>query len=135
MARDETKSTAVTFGSYADEWMRSRIDLAERTIELYRWLLDRHIEPTFADMSLEGIAPPDVRAWHADAARRHPTTVAKAYRLLSSIMRTAVADELIRRNPCQVRGAAVEKAPERPTATIAEVEALADAMPPTCVSP
>lgn len=41
-----------------------------------------------------------------------------------------MADELIHRNPCQVRGAAVEKAPERPIATIAEVVALADAMPP-----
>ena len=46
------------------------------------------------------------------------------------MMPTAMADELIHRNPCQVRGAAVEKAPERPIATIAEVAALADAMPP-----
>jgi integrase len=48
---------------------------------------------------------------------------------LSSIMRTAVSDELIARNPCQVRGAAVEKAPERPIATIAEVDALTRSMP------
>jgi integrase len=110
--------------------MRSRVDLAERTVELYRWLLDRHIEPTFGSRRIEDIAPSDVRSWHADAARQHPTTAAKAYRLFSSIKRTAVADELIRRNPCQVRGAAVERAPERPVATIAEVGALAAAMPP-----
>jgi integrase len=109
--------------------MRSRIDLAERTEELYRWLLRRHIEPTFASHPLDEIEPPDVRAWYASAAQAHPTTAAKAYRLLSSIMRTAVSDELIRRNPCQVRGAAVERAPERPVATIAEVEALTLAMP------
>jgi integrase len=100
-------------------------------IELYQWLLDRHIGPTFAGKALAAIAPPAVRTWHAGAARMHPTTAAKAYRLFSSIMRSAVSDQLIHRNPCQVRGAAVEKAPERPIATIAEVDALAEAMPPS----
>jgi integrase len=119
-----------TLTSYADKWICSRVDLAERTVELYRWLLERHIEPIFGSYPLEDIRPSDVRAWYADSARKHPTTAAKAYRLLSSILRTAATDEVIRRNPCQVRGAAVEKAPERPIATIAEVVALSDAMPP-----
>jgi integrase len=128
-AKGEAGATQVMFADYAAEWMRCRTDLAERTEELYQWLLRRHIEPTFASHPLEEIEPPDVRAWYATAARIRPTTAAKAYRLSSSIMRTAVSDELIPRNPCQVRGAAVEKAPERPIATIAEVEALAQAMP------
>ena len=115
--------------SYAERPMRSRIDLAERTVELYRWRPDWHIEPTLGSYSLEDIAPSDVRVWHANSAQNTLTTAAKAYRLLS-MMRTAMADESIHRNPCQVRGAAVEKAPERPIATIAEVAALADAMPP-----
>jgi hypothetical protein len=110
VTQDDVK--AMMLASYAEVWMRSRIDLAQRAVELYRWLLDRHIEPTFGSDLLEEISPADVRSWHAEAAREHPTTAAKAYRLLSSIMRTAVADELIRRNPCQVRGAAAEKAPE-----------------------
>lgn len=38
---------AVVFRDYADRWLTSRHDLAERTVELYRWLLDRHILPTF----------------------------------------------------------------------------------------
>jgi integrase len=123
------KPTKLVLRTYAAEWMQSRTDLAERTTELYAWLLDRHIEPTFGSMPLDEIAPSDIRSWFAGSARLHPTTAAKAYRLLSSIMRTAVTDELIRRNPCQIRGAAVEKAPERPIATIAEVEALAQSMP------
>lgn len=130
MSPDDAKPNTITLTTYADEWIRSRIDLAIRTVELYRWLLDRHIGPTFGSRPLDGISPSDVRAWHAESARKHPTTAAKAYRLLSSVMRTAVADELIRCNPCQVRGAAVERAPERPIASIAEVDALADAMPP-----
>ena len=36
-----------------------------------------------------------VRTWNARIARDTPTTAAKAYRLLSTIMRTTVADELV----------------------------------------
>jgi integrase len=129
VAHPTNKPANLVLRTYAAEWMQSRTDLAERTTELYAWLLDRHIEPTFGSMPLDEMAPSDVRLWFAGSARLHPTTAAKAYRLLSSIMRTAVADELIRRNPCQIRGAAVEKAPERPIATIAEVDALAESMP------
>jgi integrase len=119
----------VTFAQYAEEWLEGRPDLAVRTVELYRWLLRRHIEPTFGEVPLDGLTPAAVRLWHASIAREHPTTAAKSYRLVSSIMRTALTDELIAKSPCQVRGAAAEHAPERPIATMAEVDALAAAMP------
>lgn len=45
-------------------------------------------------------------------------------------METAADDELIRRNPCRIRGAGKETAEERPTATVAQVDALADALGP-----
>ena len=57
--------------------------------------------------------------------RPGPVTVAKAYRLLRTICETAVSDEMIARNPCNLKGAAVEHSPERPVLTVAEVEALA----------
>jgi len=44
--------STVTFGAYADEWLGARHDLAVRTVELYRWLLRRHITPTFGDVPL-----------------------------------------------------------------------------------
>jgi integrase len=56
--------------------------------------------------------------------------VAKAYRVLRAILYTAVDDELIRRNPCRIRGAGEDSAPERPVLTIAEVYAVADAIEP-----
>ena len=123
-------ASALLFGDYSKNWIAVRIGLAERTIELYQWLLRRHVGPTFNDRPLASITPPDVRLWHAGLANIHATTAAKAYHLLSCIMRTAVSDELIVRNPCQVRGAATEHAPERPIASMAEVDALAEAMPP-----
>ena len=54
--------------------------------------------------------------------------MAKAYRLLRTICETAVSDEMIGRNPCNIKGAAVEHSPERPVLSVAEVEALAGAI-------
>jgi len=119
----------VTLGAYADLWLAHRPDLRPRTVELYRDLLDRRILPVFGETDLSRITPSAVRAWHAELAGRHPSTAAKAYRLLRAILNTAVTDERITRNPCRVEGAGVERASERPTASIAEVDALADAMP------
>ncbi len=73
-----------------------------------------------------------MREWRAEriAATGAATTVAKAYRLLKAILETAADDELIRRNPCRIRGAGKEAAAEREIATVEQVDALADAVGP-----
>jgi integrase len=82
-------------------------------------------------VDLDEITPPAVRTWRAERLGvTGATTVAKAYRLLKAILQTAADDELIPRNPCRIRGAGKESAPERPIATVAQVDALADAMGP-----
>lgn len=75
------------------------------------------------------LTPSKVRGWYAALAQAHPTTAAKAYRLLATILRTAVTDGLLLASPCKVRGGGTERAPERPVATVAEVDALANALP------
>ena len=114
---------------YADQWLNQRQDLAFRTKELYRHLLDRHIFPSLGQVTLTGLTPSAIRSWHANLATVHPSTAAKAYRLLSAILRTAVADDLLLSSPCRTKGAGVERPAERPTASIAEVTALEAAMP------
>ncbi|MEJ8636297.1 site-specific integrase [Streptomyces sp. MS2.AVA.5] len=122
---------AVNFEEYALQWVKER-RLSPTTDELYRRLLRLHLLPTFGGMDLDEITPPRVRSWRSerlDTTGAH-TTIAKAYRLLKAVMQTAADDELIRRNPCRIRGAGKEVAEERPTATVAQVDALADAMGP-----
>jgi len=80
-------------------------------------------------MALADLSPSAVRAWHAALAVDTDNRGERRTGLLSSILRTALTDEVITRNPCQVKGAAVEKAPERPVVSTAEVETLAEAMP------
>jgi len=48
-----------------------------------------------------------------------------------AIFDTAVADELIGKDPCRIRGAGVDRAPERSIPTVPEVAALADAIDPS----
>ncbi|MET9565080.1 tyrosine-type recombinase/integrase [Streptomyces tauricus] len=121
----------VAFGSYAAAWITER-ELTTTTRQLYRSLLRHHLEPTFGAVNVADISPPFVRRWRAEklAAGTGPTTVAKAYALLRAILGTAVADLMIRRNPCTIKGASTVHTPERPTATVQEVYALADAIQP-----
>ncbi|MBO8194351.1 tyrosine-type recombinase/integrase family protein [Streptomyces oryzae] len=121
---------AVNFEEYALQWVAER-GLSATTDELYRRLLRLHILPTFGDVDLDSVTPPHVRTWRTERLKETgPTTVAKSYRLLKSIFETAVDDELLRRNPCRIRGAGKETADERPVATVDQVDALADALGP-----
>jgi integrase len=114
--------------TFATGYLKGRHDLGVRTADKYQGLLELHILPELGDLPLNKITPSTVRSWNAGTARRLPSTAAGTYRLLSMMMRSAVTDEIITRNPCQVKGASVEKSPERPIATVAEVKALADAV-------
>ncbi|WP_369145115.1 tyrosine-type recombinase/integrase [Streptomyces sp. R44] len=118
----------VLFAEYATRWIDER-GVAATTDELYRRLLRLHLEPTFGSQYVNAISPAKVRTWRAE--RRNATgatTTAKSYRLLKAIMQTAVEDDLIRRNPCSIRGAGREDADERPVATVGQVFALAEAI-------
>jgi integrase len=122
---------AVNFADYAVKWVDER-GLSATTDELYRRLLRLHLLPTFGELDLDEITPPRVREWRAERLRTTgaKTTVAKSYRLLKGILETATDDELIRRNPCRIRGAGKERATERRVATVDQVDAVANAMGP-----
>ncbi len=122
----------VRLGDYAERWIEQRAGLRPRTVELYRWLLRKHIKADLGGVELGKLSTAVVRQWRADrlAAGASESVTAKAYRLLRAILNTAVEeDKIILRNPCRVRGADREDAEERPVATIAEVFDLADRMP------
>ena len=119
----------VLYGKYASDWIEERPGLRPKTAELYRYLLRRHLGPAFDARPVAEIREPHVRRWRKDLldAGVSPVTVAKAYRLLKAIFNTAVDDGLIRRNPCRIKGAGLEKSAERPVLTVSQVYALADA--------
>ena len=122
----------VPLDTFAWTWLRDR-PLRPRTRELYDGLLRLHILPALGAVQLAHLTPPKIGAWFADLTRgRYPgaPTAAKAYRLLRTVVGTAVTDGIIAADPCDIEGAGRERADERPVATVAEVYALADAVGP-----
>ena len=83
-------------------------------------------------MPIADIQPGHVRRWrkHLLDAEVSAVTLAKAYRLLKTIMTTAADDGAIRRNPCRIKGGGSESSPERHVLTVAQVFALGDAIAP-----
>ncbi len=119
---------------YAERWIAERPNLRPRTVELYRWLLGRHVTPHLGNLALADLDgnPAVIRSWRAALLDSgiSPSMTAKAYRLLRAVLMTAAEDdEIIRRNPCRIRGAGTETAPERPTLTVDQAAALAAQMP------
>jgi integrase len=121
-----------TLGDYADRWISERAGLRPRTVELYRWLLRKHLAPQIGGVALGRLSPAIVRQWRSErlAAGVSESVTAKAYRLLRAVLNTAVEDDrIIPRNPCKVPGADKESPDERPVLTVAQVFALSGAVP------
>ena len=107
---------AELLGDYAGTWLAERRTpagqpLKPRTAAHYRTLLDRHLLPTFGGMRLDAISPGVVNRWHRQVLPNGPTARAHAYSLLRTILGTAVADEVITRNPCLIRGGSAPGGP------------------------
>ena len=127
----DPRAGRVELRRYAAQWMEGKAALAPKTIELYDYLAGRLILPKLGDVELAELSPARVRAWRANllrGGRPGASTVAKAYRLLSGMMATAVVDNLIARNPCVEKAAGVERAPEMQIATPDQVAAIASAI-------
>jgi len=125
---DPTRSK-VRLHDYAAAWIVERPGLRPRTVELYGWLLKRHITPHLGNAELGKLNTQMIRAWRAKLLAQgvSPTMAAKAYRLLRAILMTAVdEDKVLPANPCRVKGAGGEQAPERPVLTVTQVFTLAD---------
>lgn len=125
----DPKAGQLPFLKYSEGWMASWPGLGELSTELYAYLLRKHINPAFGHLALNEITPTDVREWFTPLSERIPVAAAKAYRLLNQILKTAVADELILKNPCRIPGASSEPHSERPTVSLEELGVMVDSFP------
>jgi len=127
----DPKRGLVPFGEYSTEWLRTRRTrrgpLEESTRATYRKSLAR-ITATFAETALVHITSEAVRDWHT-ALGHIPASQAHAYALFRSIMATAVADNRVRVNPCQITGASRYTVPKRKVGVQDEILRAAALMP------
>ena len=127
----------VRLDEYVERWFRTKV-IRPATEANYRVMLDTHVLPDLGHLPLGRIDRETVETWLADVHRRAnrrtgrplaPSTVAKAYKVLNTVMRGAVEHGYVVRNPCDVKGGGREPVNERRAPTPAEVIELADAVP------
>jgi integrase len=117
-----------TLKTYAEDWRKRQVHRATTGAQV-ETNLRRHLYPVFGARRLSSIRASEVQAWVKGlSATLAPATVEVVYRYFVSILRAAVADGVIARNP-----AAGVKLPkiERPKVTPLPVEhvmALIDAV-------
>ena len=136
-AAAEAARRDVTLGEYAARWIKTRTNsrgepLRPRTVENYEGYLRPAGVSTKKDTTGKGgpladmvgrklgeITPERVREWRAaqiETGRISQTS--RAYDLMKSVLKTAVDDGIIEKNPCQIRGgstASTGKKVEPPT--------------------
>jgi integrase len=126
----------VTFGQYANEWMRTQPHRAS-TADTYERHLRRHVLPTFGSRPLGSIRRTEVQGWVKGLRESRdcckplaPSTVKLVYGIFASILRAAVQDGRIGKSPCvSIKLPDVPKT--RPVLLApSQVLALADAMAP-----
>ena len=121
-----------SFGEWADRWLESTVNLRANTKAGYRIILRRYLLPAFQSYPLARIDVLAIRTWLArlEAEGVGQATRAKAYRLLARILGAAVEARYLAVNPCSIRGAASDGTSEMQIATVEQVAAIAEQLPP-----
>lgn len=95
-----------TLGEFVEQWWReyARVELQPNTQRCYASVWDAHIEPRLSSLRLNELTPPVVARFRTELVTSGvgPAAVAKTLTLLQGVLRVAVEQELIARNPVQV---------------------------------
>jgi integrase len=118
------------FGTYARQWLADNRNIGPR----WRETCERNLRLHMADLEelpLKALTPAVIRGWYAAGMRRGAgrTSISQSYRFVRAVLNTAVRENIIAKNPCQIPGAGVPRAQARPIASPAQVVALAEAIP------
>ncbi len=126
----ERPSGKVTFADYSASWMGRQSHLRPRTDELYRFLLQRHLLPTFGPMNVSAITGNDVLEWHRHLVASVPGTAPKCFRLLRQVLGAAVDDGFLAKSPAVIKGASQEARRREVIPTAQQVRLLAESVDP-----
>ncbi len=97
---DPTRSR-ITVEEWAEHWYAAQLQLKATTLSNYRYTLDSQIIPRWGKTRLPQVGHADVQAWvSALSTTRAPSTVKQIYLVLAGMMKYAVRDGRLSRNPC-----------------------------------
>ncbi|GIE32258.1 putative prophage phiRv2 integrase [Actinoplanes italicus] len=127
----DDRAAAESLGNYMRAVLRDSPKIGVRWRETCERNMRLHLSP-LVDTPLRALTATQVREWHAAALRGKGgrTSISQSYRFLRMVLNVAVREGLIARSPCQIPGAGVVHAAERPIATPAQVVELVEAINP-----
>jgi integrase len=107
-APEEPKAVVPTFHQYAEQWwLLNETRFAAKTVQDYRWRLEAHLLGYFGQMRLDEIKAKTVETYIAAklGVKRplSPRSINMTLVLLSTILESAIDDELIATNPGRSR--------------------------------
>jgi integrase len=131
----EAPAEVPTFHEFASEWLAARKpELRERTIADYRWSLELHLLPHFADHRLTDITVEEVDRYRVAKMREGklaPNAINKTLTRLAQILEVAVEYGHIERNPAKGKRRRVKGTePRRSWVEPEQLPALIDAADP-----
>jgi integrase len=119
-----------TLEDWAEDWMATRVALSPKTLQGYDSLLRNHVLPYFGRMKIADVQKSTVKRFVAQMTRNgaKPGTVTNAYRVLSGVLKHAVEDEALVRNPADGIDLPRSGHTEMVFLSAAQVEDLAEAI-------
>jgi integrase len=97
---DHTRSS-LTVAEWAQGWLDAQLQLKPTTLSGYRHALDKHVLPRWGHIRLADVAHADVQTWVTGMSKTlGPSAVRQTHLVLSGVMKYAVRDGRLARNPC-----------------------------------
>jgi integrase len=116
----------VTVGAWSARWLAAQGQLKPSTRARYEGILRVQVMPTWGTVALSDVTHADIASW-VSSLDLAPATVRQAHRVLSLVLRLAVRDGRIARNPADRVPLPRAAKPDKRFLTHAEVDALAEA--------
>lgn len=94
-----------TLEAYAVQWIKDRRELGVASVNDDEARLTIHVYPTLGPMRLDEVRPRDIRGLIKRLRKKGelaPRTIRNVYGVVSTLFRTAVADEVINATPCVI---------------------------------
>jgi integrase len=125
--QEQPESGDTMLGAWAARWMASRVDLKPKTQVGYASLLRTQILPAFGGRPISRIRPIDVQEWIArmQNAGLSPSRIRQAANLLGSILKAAVNEDMLTKNPCASARLPRMRQREMAFFTVEQVECIA----------
>lgn len=97
----DASRSKITVGEWSQQWLAAQVQLKPTTLSGYRHALEKHVVPRWGRTRLVDVAHSDVQSWVTTlSATLGPSAVRQTHLALSGVMKFAIRDGRLARNPC-----------------------------------